>query len=231
MSNKTNASTPQVLGMFIKRELLLAARQKGEWVNPLFFFVMVITLFPLGIGPDKNVLQAIAPGVVWIAALLATLISIDGLFKPDYEEGALDQLIVAPQPLYLLVIAKVFIHWALTGLLLTILAPILGGMLYLEGETLWVLICTLLLGTPSLSFISAIGAALTVGLRRGGVLVSLISLPLYIPVLIFGAGAVTAAAEGFPYMGQLAMLGAFLALSITLSPFAIAGALKIGASQ
>lgn len=230
-SEAHDSSFGKALWLFLRREFLLAARQKGEWVNPLFFFVMVITLFPLAVGPDKETLQGIASGVVWIAALLATLIAVDGLFKPDFEEGALDQLLVSPQPLYLMVVAKVLVHWFLTGFLLTILAPVLGVMLFLEAETLGVLVITLLLGTPVLSFISAIGAALTVGLRRGGVLISLIALPLYIPVLIFGAGAVQASVEGYTYQGQLAVLGALLALAITLAPFAIAGALRISASQ
>lgn len=215
----------------LRKEWLIAFRQRSEWVNPLFFFVMVVTLFPLGIGPNPDTLRMIAPGVVWIAALLSTLIAADGLFKPDYEDGSLDQLLIAPQPLFLLVLTKVLSHWAMTGLPLTLLSPVLAAMLNLDASPRWTLTLSLLLGTPVMSFVSAIGSALTVGLRRGGVLVSLIALPLYVPILIFGTGAVVAAADGFEVVGQLSLLGAMLALAICLAPFAIAESLRISASD
>lgn len=224
-------SVMHAMKVLFKRELIAANRQRQELVNPLFFFVMVITLFPLGVSPSKDLLVPMAPGVVWIAALLSTLIAADGLFKQDYDDGALDQLLMAPQPLFLLVWVKIISHWMVTGLPLLLVSPILGGMLFLEGEGLWVTFLSLLLGTPVMSFIAAIGAALTVGLRRGGVLVSLIALPLYIPVLIFGTGAVMAAMQGYSYVGQLALLGAMLALALTLAPIAVAGALRVSAGQ
>lgn len=213
--------------VLFKRDLLLTFRYRSEWINTLFFFIMVNSLFPLGISPEPKLLQQIAPGVVWIAALLATLLSIDGLFRHDFDDGCLETLLVSPEPLFGLVLAKIAAHWCVTGLPLTLIAPLLGGMLYLDQHTLSVLLSSLLLGTPILSLISAIGSALTVGLKKGGVLIALIALPLYVPVLIFGASAVLAASESLPYTGQLLYLAAMLVLAVTLAPFAIAGSLRV----
>lgn len=214
----------------LKRELLLSYRRKSDLVNPLIFFLMVATLFPLGVSPDPTFLADVAPGVVWVAALLATLLSMDSLFRSDFEDGTLEQILLSPQPLYLVVLAKVLGHWMLTGLPLTILAPLLGVMLFLPADGMWGLVFSLLLGTPTLSLVGAIGAALTVGLRKGGVLISLLVLPLYIPVLIFGSAAVQGAVTGLPLGGYLAILGAMLSLGLVMAPLAIGAALRISVS-
>ena len=211
----------------LKRDLSLAYRRRSDIFNPLIFFLIIIALFPLGVSPERKVLAVLAPGVVWVAALLSCLLSMDGLFRRDFEDGTLEHLLLSPQPLYVLVMAKVVSHWLITGLPVTLFAPLLALMLYLSVDAIMPLIYSLVLGSIVLSFVGAIGAALTVGLRRGGVLMSLIVLPLYTPVLIFGAGAVTAAASGHNYSGHLAVLGALLAISVVMSPFAIAGALRI----
>ena len=214
----------------LRRDLVIAFRQRSDLVNPLFFFIMVIALFPLGIGPEKATLQKIAPGVIWIAALLSTLLSVDSLFRQDFDDGALELSLLSPQPLFILVLGKVVAHWLVTALPLILVSPILSIMLFMDGETVKVTVFSLLLGTPVLSMISAIGAALTVGLRKGGVLIAIIALPLYVPVLIFGTGAVMAASMAMPYSGQLAVLGTFLALAVALAPFAIAAGLRISTS-
>lgn len=219
-----------VSGLFwsvLKRDLTLAYRKKSDLFNPLIFFLMVATLFPLGVSPEPTFLSEVAPGVVWVAALLATLLSMDSLFRSDYEDGTLEQVLLSPQPVYVVVLAKVLAHWMMSGLPLTLLAPLLGIMLFLPAEGMAGLMLSLLLGTPTLSLIGAIGAALTVGLKKGGVLISLLVLPLYIPVLIFGTSAVQAAVTGLPLAGFVALLGAMLALGIALAPFAIAAALRI----
>ncbi|MDG9668131.1 heme exporter protein CcmB [Hahella sp. CR1] len=215
----------------VKRDLMLAFRRPQELANPLVFFVMAVSLFPLGVSPEKSFLAPAAAGVVWVASLLATLLSLDALFRADHEDGSLEQLTLAPQPLFILVLAKVFAHWLTTGLPLILLSPVLALMLHVDESLLGVLMLSLLVGTPVLSLIGAIGAALTVGLRVGGVLISLLVLPLYIPVLIFGTGMVQSAAAGMDYTATLAMLGAILALSLTLAPFAAAAALKISVSN
>lgn len=211
----------------LRRDALIAFRHRGEMANPIMFLLMVITMVPLGISPERAVLAVLAPGMIWVVALLATLLSLDGLFRADYEDGALEQLLMSPQPLYFQVLAKVLVHWLVTGLPLTIMAPLLGVMLSLPAAGYWPLVCSLLLGTGCLSLIGAIGAALTVALRKGGLLISLIIMPLYIPILIFGSSAVTSAIDGFPIGGQLAVLGAFLAMAVVLAPVAAAGALRI----
>ncbi|ROS04675.1 heme exporter protein B [Sinobacterium caligoides] len=211
----------------LKRDLSLAYRRRSDIFNPLIFFLIIIALFPLGVSPERKVLAELAPGVVWVAALLACLLSMDSLFRSDYDDGTLEHLLLAPQPLYLLVMAKVLSHWLITGLPITLFAPLLALMLYLPLDAVMPLVYSMLLGSMVLSYVGAIGAALTVGLRRGGILISLIVLPLYTPVLIFGAGAVTSAASSHEYAGHLAILGALLAGSVTLAPFAIAGALRI----
>lgn len=210
-----------------RRDATLLLRRRSDLMNPLVFFALVITLFPLGISPDSQQLATIAPGLLWVAALLATLLSLDSLFRVDLEDGCLEQLLLAPQPLAALVLAKVAVHWLMTGLPLALMAPLLGLMLGLPAQGFAVLSLSLVLGTASLSLIGAIGAALTVGLSRGGVLLSLLVLPLYIPVLIFGAGAVQAALLGDGAGPHLAILGALLALALMLAPWAIAASLRI----
>ncbi|MBU3069962.1 heme exporter protein CcmB [Aestuariicella sp. G3-2] len=210
-----------------RRDLLIAFRHRGEMANPIMFLLMVITMVPLGISPERAVLSVLAPGMIWVVALLATLLSLDGLFRADYEDGALEQLLMSPQPLYFQVLAKVLVHWLVTGLPLTIMAPLLGVMLSLPAAGFWPLVFSLFLGTACLSLIGAIGAALTVALRKGGLLISLIIMPLYVPILIFGSSAVSSAIDGFPFGGQMAVLGAFLAMAVVLAPVAAAGALRI----
>lgn len=214
----------------LKRELQLALRRRSDLVNPLIFFLMVATLFPLGVSPEPTLLAILAPGVVWVAALLATLLAMDSLFRSDFEDGSLEQILLSPQPLFVVVLGKVLAHWMMTGLPLTLMAPLLGVMLFLPAEGMTGLMLSLLIGTPTLSLVGAIGAALTVGLRKGGVLISLLVLPLYIPVLIFGTAAVEAALTGLPVGGHLALLGALLALGLALAPLAIAAALRISVS-
>ncbi|GEK46879.1 heme exporter protein CcmB [Halomonas pacifica] len=211
----------------LRRDLTLMLRRRSEVMNPLVFFALVITLFPLGLSPDPRLLATVAPGLLWVAALLATLLSLDSLFRADFEDGSLEQLLLAPQPLAAMVLAKVVVHWLLTGLPLALMAPVLGLMLGLPAGSHLILMLALALGSASLSLVGAIGAALTVGLARGGVLLSLLVLPLYIPVLIFGAGAVQAALLGDGVGAHLAILGALLALAVMLSPWAIAAALRI----
>jgi heme exporter protein B len=211
----------------IKRDLLLAFRYRNDIVNPLAFFLMVAVLFPLGVSPEAKFLAQVAPGVIWVAALLASLLSVDGIFRTDFDDGSLEQMLVSPQPLVLLVLAKVFSHWLISGFCLALMSPLLAMMLFLPSQGLFALVISLLLGTPTLSLIGAIGAGLTVGLRKGGILISLLVLPLYIPVLIFGAGTVQAGMMGMPIAGYLALLGAVLVVSMMLAPFAIVAALKI----
>jgi len=233
-TNPRQSSSVGMTGLFAatcRREFLLSFRRKSDLVNPLIFFLMVATLFPLGVSPEPGFLAQLAPGVVWVAALLATLLSMDALFRSDYEDGSLEQLLLSPQPLFVVVLAKVLAHWMMTGLALTLMAPLLGMMLFLPAEGMPGLMLSLLLGTPTLSLVGAIGAALTVGLKKGGVLISLLVLPLYIPVLIFGSSAVQAAVTGLPLGGYLALLGALLALALGLAPLAISAALRISISS
>lgn len=211
----------------LQREGLLLTRRRHDVINPLAFFLMVTVMFPLGISPEAKVLANIAPGVIWVAALLATLLSIDGLFRADFEDGSLDQVLTSPQSLMVLVLAKVVSHWLSSGFLLALISPLLGVLLFLPAEVMPTLVLSLLLGTPALTVIGAIGAGLTVSLRKGGVLISLLVLPLYIPVLIFGTATVQAGAAGLPVQGYLAVLAAILLLSLMLAPVAIAAALKI----
>jgi heme exporter protein B len=213
------------------RDLRLALRNRHELANPLIFFVLVVSLFPLAVTPTAEALQSMAPGVIWVSALLAVLLSLDRLFKQDYDDGSLDQLMLSPNPLMILVFAKVIAHWLLTGLPLVIVAPLLGMFMSLPADAVSVLVYSLLLGTPVLSLIGAIGVSLTVAVNRGGVLLSLIVLPLYIPVLIFGANAVDVAADGLSVKGQLTFLAAMLALAASLAPLATAVALRITASR
>ncbi|ARN75442.1 heme exporter protein CcmB [Oceanicoccus sagamiensis] len=215
----------------LKRDLLLAFRRRSDFMNPLVFFLMVCSLFPLGIGPDPKQLAVLAPGILWVVALLACLLSSDTLFRSDYDDGSLELMLISPVSLYIQVTAKTVAHWLLTGFPLTLLSPVLGLLLQLPFTGMAALMMAMAMGTASLSFIGAIGAGLTVGLRKGGLLLSLIILPLYIPVLIFGVSSVKAAVDGFDYMGQLAILGAFLALAVTLAPLAIAASVRISADN
>lgn len=220
----------QAFTALMKRDLLLAFRHRGELANPLLFFMLIVTLFPLGVSPEAVLLRKIAPGVIWIAALLAALFSLENLFRSDFEDGALEQILLSRQPLSLLVLAKVLAHWLVSGLPMLLLAPLLGLLLAMPQEAIAALELTLIIGTPLLSLIGAIGVALTVGLRRGGVLLTLLVMPLYIPVLIFATNAVTAAAAGMPIAGQIYFLASLLLLALTLAPLAIAAALRISVS-
>jgi heme exporter protein B len=214
----------------LKRDLLLAFRHRGELVNPLLFFMIVVTLFPLGVSPEEALLKKIAPGVIWIAALLAALFSLENMFRSDFDDGALEQIALSPYPLPVLVLAKVAAHWLVSGLPMLLMAPVLALFLAMPAAAVSALEITLAIGTPLLSLIGAIGVALTVGLRRGGVLLTLLVLPLYIPVLIFATNAVTAAEAGMPVAGQLYFLGALLTLALTFTPLATAAALRISLS-
>ncbi len=211
----------------IKRDLLLAMRRQSDVLTILFFFIIVVSLFPLSVGPEMNMLRTMAPGVVWVAALLASMLSLGRMFSNDYVDGTLEQMLLSPQSLSLLVLGKALAHWFVTGIPLVLMAPILGIQYDLPIEALFVLTITLLLGTPVLSLIGAIGAALTLGLRGGGVLVSLLVLPLYIPVLIFGAGAVEANMAGVGYDAHLSLIGAFLLMSLVFAPWAAASSLRV----
>lgn len=220
-----------VFTLLVAREARLLFRRPAELINPLVFFAIVIALFPLAVGPETQLLQTLSPGLVWVAALLSVLLSLDGLFRSDFEDGSLEQWVLSPHPLALLVLAKVLAHWAFSGLALVLLAPLLALMLGLPGNCLPVLLISLLLGTPILSLLGAVGAALTVGLKRGGLLLALLILPLYIPVLILGSGALQAALQGMPATGYLLWLGSLTALAVTLTPFAIAAGLKISVGE
>lgn len=209
------------------RDLTLAMRRRTDVLTTVFFFIIAVTLFPLGVGPELDVLRNIAPGVIWVAALLAAMLSLERLFSTDYEDGSLEQMLLSSFPASIMVLAKVFAHWLLTGVPLVLLSPLLGMQLGLDTESLWVLVYTLLLGTPVLSLMGSVGAALTLGVRGGGVLISLLVLPLYIPILIFGSGAVDAFVSGLGYSAHLSLLGAFLALAIVFTPLATAAALRI----
>ena len=211
----------------VKREVLLAWRRPAEVMNPLFFFVMVVAMFPLGVSPQAELLSSIAPGVVWVAALLAAMLGMPKMFADDAVDGTLEQLLLSTTPLALLVLAKVAAHWLLSGLLLVIVSPVLAVQYGLPGEQIGVLMLSLLIGTPVLSLIGAIGSALTVGVRGAAVLLSLLVLPLVTPVLIFGAGAVEAAGSGLGAAAHLSLLGAMLAAAAFGAPLAVAAALRI----
>ncbi|WP_105168752.1 heme exporter protein CcmB [Pseudoalteromonas sp. T1lg23B] len=212
------------------KDVTLAFRQRSEIVNPLLFFLIVITLFPLAIGPEPALLKRMAPGIIWVAALLSTMLGLDKLFRDDYNDGSLEQLIASPYPLSLSVLAKVSAHWTITGLPMVLMAPMFALLMNLESQALGATVLTLLIGTPLLSFIGAIGAALTVGLQKGGILMSLLVLPLYIPVLIFATSAIDTSSMSLDYGGQLAILGAMLAVASVCAPIAISSALKVSVS-
>lgn len=211
----------------VARDVRLALRQGGGSYWTLMFFILTVTLFPLGVGPDLALLSRIGSGVLWVVALLAALLSLDRLFQADYEDGSLELLALAPLPLELTVLAKVLAHWLTTGLPVTLLAPLMGAMLAIEPAAYPTLMVAMLLGTPVLSLVGSIGAALTVGIRRGGVLLSLLVMPLYVPVLIFGALAVEATLEGLSPRPHLLLLGADLLVALALTPWGAAAALRL----
>jgi len=211
----------------VRRDLTLALRRRSDALTTFFFFVIVVSLFPMGISPEPSMLRVIAPGVVWVAALLASMLALMRLFAPDFDDGTLEQLALSPQPLVLLVGAKVLAHWLVTGLPLVLIAPLLGLQFQLPESALGSMMLSLLLGTLCLSLIGAIGAALTLGVRGAGALLALLVLPLYVPVLIFGAAAVSASAEGMPASGHLSVLGALLLAAIVFGPLASAAAVRI----
>jgi heme exporter protein B len=216
-----------VFKVVLRRDLVLSYRRRSDVLTTLFFFVIVVSLFPFGIGPEANQLRAIAPGILWVAALLASMLSLGRLFSLDYLDGTLEQMLLGAAPLGVIVVAKVLAHWLVSGLPLVLIAPVLGLMFDLPSDQLFVLTVSLALGTPVLSLIGAIGAALTLGLRGGGVLVSLLVLPLYVPVLVFGAGAVGAQAASIGAQSHLYLLGAFLVVSSLFAPWAAAAGLRI----
>jgi heme exporter protein B len=220
-------NTLQIVFVLLRRELMLAMRRRGDVLTVLFFFVIVASLFPLGVGPDPKLLRLMGGGVVWVAALLAAMLSLGRMFASDYADGTLEQLVLTPTPPVVWITGKILAHWLVSGVPLILMAPVLGVQFGLSNEALVVLVLSLLLGTPVLSLIGAIGAALTLGLRGGGVLVSLLVLPLYIPVLIFGAGAVDGAMSGLGSEAHLSLLGSILILSFMLTPWAVSAALRI----
>jgi heme exporter protein B len=211
----------------LRRDLLLAMRRKAEVLTALFFFVIVSSLFPLGIGPEPALLRKIGPGVLWVGALLATMLGLQRMFATDHADGTLEQMVLSSAPLPLLVAGKIAAHWVVSGLPVVVLAPVLGLQFDLDADSLVVLTLGLLVGTPVLSLLGAIGAALTLGVRGGGALLSLLVLPLYIPTLIFGAGAVQAQLSGQGAGGHLSLLGALLAVSLFFAPWATTAALRI----
>jgi heme exporter protein B len=221
------SSMLDLLALVIRRDLVLAMRRRADVLTTLIFFVMVVSLFPLGVGPEMAMLRKMAAGVLWVAALLSSMLSLGRLFSADYLDGTLEQMMLAPQSLSMLVLGKMTAHWMVSGLPLVLLAPVLGLQFDMSVQALGVLIVGLLLGTPVLSMIGAIGAALTLGLRGGGVLLSLLVLPLYIPMLIFGTGAVEAASNGLSIASHLSLMGALLVLALVFTPWVTAQALRI----
>ncbi len=211
----------------LRRDLLVVMRRKSEVLTALFFFVIVCSLFPLGIGPEPGLLRKVAPGVLWVCALLATMLGLQRMFAADHADGTLEQMAISPTALVWLVVGKIGAHWMVSGLPLVLMAPVLGLQFDLAPDALAVLMLTLLLGTPVLSLIGSIGAALTLGVRGGGVLLSLLVLPLYIPVLIFGAGAVESHIAGLGSGGHLSLLAALLVLAVFFAPWAATAALRI----
>jgi heme exporter protein B len=212
----------------LSRDITLAMRRRTDVLTTLFFFIIVVSLFPLGIGSERELLRQLGPGVVWVAALLASMLALERLFAADYEDGTLEQMLLTGQPLSLLVLAKVVAHWLLTGLPLVIIAPLVAMQYHLSDNAVWIMAASLSVGTPILSLLGTIGAALTLGLRGGGILLSLLILPLYIPVLVYGSGAVAVSAieitDTLPYFY---LLGAFLLVALIFAPLASAAALRI----
>lgn len=223
-------STLGACAALVRRDLTLVWRRRGDAANPILFALIVVALFPLSIGPEPEQLRRIAAGVVFVAVLLAGLLALDTLFRGDYEDGSLEQLVLSPHPLSLLLACKIAVHWLTTALPLILVAPLLGEFMHVDAALRWVLPATLLLATPLLSLIGAVCVALTVGMHRSGMLLALLVLPLYVPVLIFGAGACDAAQAGLPFLAPLLWLGAALVLALVLAPLACAAALRISLS-
>lgn len=215
------------LAQMMRRELSLANRRRADLANPLFFFLIVVSLFPIGVTPDLEKLSEMAPGVLWVAALLASLLSLDLLFRHDYEDGSLEQMLLSSVPPQLLVLCKILSHWLVTGLPLTLLSPLLSVMLALPGSALPLLMLTLALGTLTLSLLGSIGAALTVGLRKGGLLLTILIMPLFVPVIIFGTSAIQAYVNGMPWVAQLSLLGAITAGAFVVAPWLTVAALDV----
>jgi len=211
----------------IRRDLILAFRRRAEIANPIFFFILIVTLFPLGVGANTQLLQAIAPGIIWVSALLAVMLSLDSLFRSDFDDGSLEQMLLSSHPVTVLVFAKIIAHWLVTGLPLLLVAPLLAVFLGLPEQALGTLLITLVLATPVLSLIGSIGVSLTVGLRRGGMILSLLVLPLYVPVLIFASNAVEMAGNGLAVDAQINILIAIFFVSVVLAPLPAAAALKM----
>ena len=211
----------------VRRDLILAWRRRADVLATLFFFVIVVSLFPLGIGPEPQLLRAIAPGIVWVAALLASMLSLGRIFGNDFQDGTLEQILLTPQPIFLLVLAKMLAHWLVSEVPLVIVAPLLGVQFGLSQNTLATITVSLLLGTPILSLVGSVGAALTLGLRAANVLIALLVLPLCIPALIFGAGAVDASVNGTGSQPWLLLLAATLIVSLVFAPWATSAALRI----
>ncbi len=228
LTSEQELSTPERgVWLTLTRDIKLAMRSKGELAQALAFFVIVVSLFPLAIGPESAVLKRIAAGVVWVCALLAVMLTLPRLFQSDYLDGTLEQLALSPYPLPLLCAGKMLAHWLSTGLPLAVVAPVLGLQFGLDASELLVMIAGLLLGTPILTMLGAIGAALVLGVRGGSILMALLVLPLYIPVLIFGAGAVEASLAGIDAVANLSLLAAMLLFGLVTTPFAAAAAVKI----
>ena len=211
----------------IRRDLLLAARRKGDWLTAQFFFVMVVSMFPLGIGADPEQLRRVAGGVLWVAALLASLLSLQRLYADDHRDGSLEQMLLSPQPALILALGKAIAHWIIFGLPLLVIAPLLGLQFALPPDAIATLVISLAIGTPVLSLLGGVGAALTLGLRGGGTLLTLLILPLYVPALIFGAGAVDGVLAGMGAEAQLSLLGAFMGLCLLLAPWVTGAALRV----
>jgi heme exporter protein B len=214
----------------LMRDLRIAFRQRAELILPVLFFVVVVSMFPLAISPDPTILKTIGPGVIWVAALLAVLMSLQNLFRSDFDDGSIEQILLSPYPGSILVLARILAQWCVTALPLILVTPLLGLLLHLEFHVIKVLFVSLLLGVPYLSVVGAIGVALTIGIRQAGALLSLLVLPLYVPVLIFGSNAVVSAAKDLPYNAQLLWLSALLVLATTLGPKIIHSALKVSCS-
>ncbi len=226
-SNVNDIGTFSVLVQILRRDIRVALRRQSDVAAVFFFFIIAASLFPLGSGADPKLLSAMAPSVLWVTALLSCMLSLSRIFASDYADGTLEQLMLSNQPVVLIVLMKILAHWLLSGLPLVLVAPLIGLQFNLSGEQLQVLAISLLMGTLALSLIGSIGAALTLGIRGTGVLIAILVLPLYIPVLVFGAGAVNAVSIGMSPNGALSLLGAVLALALVFSPLASAAALRI----
>lgn len=210
-----------------RRDLRLALRRRGDIAQPILFAIMVITLFTIATSAEPKKLAELAPGIIWVAILLSGLLSLDSIYRSDFEDGSLEQMLMSPAPLALLIGARIFVHWLSSVMPLVALTPLFAQMLFLPGELLPPLMLSLVVGTPLISFVGAVIAALTVGIRHSGMLLALLALPLYVPILVFGAGAVVAASQGFAWLGAISLLGAGLVVAIVLAPIAAAAAIKI----